>query len=418
MRNRFYDLGSVTVKTVKLVLLNAVLSYGSTGKIVDQLGSMSGKYGWDCKVVHGSKYLRPTSLDHIVVGNTIDVLAHEAKSFLFDAHGTASVASTTALIEKLEKYAPDLIHLHNIHGYWLNYPAFFKYLAGLSVPVVWTLHDCWPFTGHCSYFDMVGCDKWKTHCSGCQGLKVYPRSLTDRSSRNWEKKKAAFTSIIDRLTIVPVSNWLEGFVKESFLKEASAHTIHNGIDVHAFCPKETEALRARLGIRNKKVVLGVALPWVPRKGLADMIRLSQELDGSEYQVILVGLSSEQQRQMPDSVIGVPRTGSVTELAEYYSLAEVFVNPTYEDNFPTTNLEALACGTPVITYRTGGSPEAIDESTGIVVDQGDFKGLLSAIKEIDKDSSTASCRSRAIKLFDKENRFEEYFQLYDRLCSRS
>jgi glycosyltransferase involved in cell wall biosynthesis len=400
---------------MKLFQINTVINYGSTGRIVEQIGLTVALFGGECIVAHGVKYIRPTNIDNYVIGNTRDLYVHEIKSLINDSQGLESKRATIKLIIETKKYNPDIIHLHNLHGYYINYPILFDYLLSNNTPIVWTLHDCWPFTGHCCFFDRLGCDKWKTGCGHCPGLSVYPRSLfVDRSTRNWRLKKECFTSVLDRLTIVPVSNWLESFVRQSFLKDATIQTIHNGVDIKTFSPKEVSSLKETYSLGAKKVVLGVALPWTARKGFDDMIRLADILPADEYQVMMVGLSDKQLKHLPPNIIGVKRTNSAAELAELYSLATVFVNPTYEDNFPTVNIEALACGTPVITYRTGGSPEAIDDETGIVVEKGDIAGMARAISSVDKHAYSTPCRNRALRLFDKDKCFAEYLRLYERL----
>lgn len=404
-----------------ILQINSVLNYGSTGKIVEQISATALSHKWNSLVAHGVKYLRPSQQLEIAIGNKWDIHKHEALSLLLDRHGLGSRKPTKNLINWISELNPDVIHLHNIHNYYLNYPILFEYLMTIKAPIVWTFHDCWPFTGHCSYFDMVGCDKWKSGCGNCPGLKVYPRSLFyDRSKKNLKEKKRYFTSISDRLTIVPVSNWLEGFVKQSFLQAATIKTIHNGIDLNVFSPKDTSGLKDRLKIGDKNVVIGVALPWTPRKGLNDMYKLAELLPKDSYQIVVVGLSKKQYRECPEGVIGVQKTNSAYELAEYYSLATAFVNPTYEDNYPTTNLEAMACGTPVITYNTGGSPEAVTPKTGWVVNQGDVMSVASIIMNLGKKNKEEvlaqrrECRIRSEREFDKDNCFEKYVQLYESL----
>lgn len=403
---------------MKLFQINTVLNYGSTGRIVEQLGLIAESYGWESKAAHGIKYLKVSHLDNYTIGNKRDLYIHEIKSALIDSHGLASDSATNNLITEIVKFNPDIIHLHNLHGYYLNYPILFNYLSSVNTPVVWTLHDCWPFTGHCSHFDFIGCDRWKTGCGNCPGLSIYPRSLfVDQSKRNYLLKQRCFTSIIDRLTLVPVSYWLESLVSQSFLKDASIRTIHNGVDTNLFCPRNSDSLRARLNLGNKKVVLGVAQPWTIRKGYQDMLNLANLLPHDSFQVILVGLTEKQIDSLPKNILGVKRTNSQEELSEYYSLASVFVNPTYEDNFPTTNLEALACGTPVITYNTGGSPEAIDSDTGRVIDKGDINSLIGTIgilTSFDREKIRQYCRSRATSLFNKDDRYADYIQLYHSL----
>lgn len=403
---------------MKTVLeINTSCNYGSTGRIVEQIGILAQQEGWQVHLAHGTRYRADSQFPSITTDTPWEEKRHILSSALFDKHGLGSAKGTGQFINHLRAISPDIVHLHNIHGYYLNYPLLFHYLDTAGVPVVWTLHDCWPFTGHCSYFDRVGCENWKSSCHDCPGLSIYPRSLLfDRSEKNFIEKRNNFTTIIDRLQIVTVSHWLEDLVRQSFLKEAHIRTIHNGIDTKLFTPKDTDALRTRLGIKQKKVVLGVALPWSPRKGLDDMLQLADHLP-DEYQVILIGLSGKQRRRMPPNVIGIGQTRDAEELATYYSLASVFVNPTYEDNFPTTNLEALACGTPVVTYRAGGSPEAIDPRTGIIVEKGDFASLIDAVLSIRKEPFSTACRNRAVTCFDKDLCFSNYIRLYEELLTK-
>ena len=345
---------------------------------------------------------------------------HYAEGLLFDNHGLASRYATRRVVEQIKEIKPDVIHMHCIHGYYLNYKILFEYLQTVNIPIVWTFHDCWAFTGHCAYFDSINCEKWKTGCYDCELKKAYPKSIfLDRSRRNFDFKKKLFTSVADRMMIVPVSYWLEDLVKQSFMKDIRVNTIHNGTNIDVFKPRETNSLRSKLNIGDKKVVLGVALPWVPRKGMADMLRLADMLPDEEYQVILVGLNDKQLHELPNNVIGVTKTNSAEELAEYYSLATVFVNPTYEDNFPTTNIEALACGTPIVTYRTGGSPEAVDENTGRVVEQSDISGLYDAVIEIANNigNMRTKCRERAVKYYDANIAFNKYINLYESLIKK-
>ena len=215
---------------------------------------------------------------------------------------------------------------------------------------------------------------------------------------------------------MPVSNWLSGILKESFLNGFPIKLIHNGINTDVFMPSTSRAFRSKHDLENKFILLGVASVWSPRKGLKDFFELSKHLN-SDYQIVLVGLSRKQIEQLPNNILGIERTESVEELADLYASCDVYVNPTYEDNFPTTNLESLACGTPVITYKTGGSPEAIDELTGIVVEQGDIGKLIDAIKKVKdkgKQSYSETCVNRAHRLYKKEDRYQEYIELYEQL----
>ena len=337
-------------------------------------------------------------------------------TFFRGEHGFASGRQTKRLIGRIRKWNPDVIHLQNIHGFVLQVEILFAYLKEAGKPVVWTLHDCWPYTGHCAFYDYTACEGWKTGCRACREYqRTYPYALfRNHTIQNYERKRTAFTGVAD-LTIVTPSRWLAGEVKQSFLKEYPVQVIPNGIDRKCFRPVKS-LLRQRLGLEGRFVILGVANVWERRKGLEYFVKLSGRLSG-EYKVILIGLSKKQIKSLPENIIGLERTSSAEELAEYYSMADVFVNATLEDNFPTTNLEALACGTPVITFNTGGSPESVDESCGQVVPKGDTEALIKAIRqEREAPRQSESCLKRAER-YEKYDRFQEYVELYHRLAGQ-
>ena len=401
-----------------LFQINVTSNYGSTGRIAENIGLLAMRQGWNCYIAHGPRYANPSQLKNICTETSWGEKLHGLKSLFLDEHGLGSKRATFKLIDELDKISPDIVHLHNIHGYYLNYPILFDYLSGTNVPVVWTLHDCWGMTGHCVHFDYVHCNKWMTHCEHCPQLHTYPKALfRDNSYNNYELKRKCFLKIKDRLHLVPVSDWLEGLLRQSFLKECSITRIHNGIDITTFSPVVGSVPSAMSG-RFKFWILGVASPWSKRKGYDDFIQLRKVLS-KDFGIVMVGLTPKQIRQLPDGVIGIERTNNIAQLAELYSSADVFFNPTWEDNFPTTNLEALACGTPVITYRTGGSPEAISEDTGFVVDQGDLSGVMAAIELVRKQGKTfyvEKCRERAVAHFDKDVSYQKYIDLYNRILS--
>lgn len=399
----------------KLLQINSVINSGSTGRIAEEIGLTAIAAGWKSYIAYGRND-RPSSSKLIKIGTDKDIKLHGLQTRLFDRHGLGSKGATTDFIRQVEDIKPDIVHLHNIHGYYINMEVLFHYLKKVNIPVVWTFHDCWPITGHCSYFTFVGCEKWKKKCYDCPQKTSYPASwLVDRSEKNFHLKKELFTSL-PNLTLVPVSNWLSGILKDSYLQGFPIKLIHNGINTDVFKPSTSRAFRSKHDLENKFILLGVASVWSPRKGLKDFFELSKHLN-SEYQIVLVGLSREQIEQLPDNILGIERTESVEELAELYASCDVYVNPTYEDNFPTTNLESLACGTPVITYKTGGSPEAIDELTGIVVEQGNIGKLIDAfemVKNKGKQYYSDACVNRAHRLYKKEDRYQEYIELYERL----
>ena len=389
-----------------ILQINVTANWGSTGKIAEQIGIVAQSRGWDSYIAYG-RYMNSSKNNLIKIGSQFDVYEHYAENMLFGNEGLASRNATKALIERIEAVSPDVVHLHNIHDHYLNYQILFEFLNKKDIPVVWTFHDCWAFAGSCYYFDDTNCEQWKTRCEKCPA----PEGFIDRAKLHFNQKKALYGSK-KNLVIVPVSDWIANLTKESFLKDRRIVTIKNGIDLYVFKPTHTN-LRSHFSIpKDKTIVLGVALPWSARKGLKDFVRLSEN---ESLQIVLVGVSPKQKKELPRNIIAIEKTSSASELAEYYSMADVFVNATYSDNYPTTNLEAIACGTPVITYKTGGSPEAVDEKTGIVVEQGDIDALADAIRKMKEHPlSSAACRKRAEEHFDKDKCFEKYIDLYEEL----
>ncbi len=365
---------------MRVLLINSVCGIGSTGRICTDIAQDYERAGHEVKIAFGRDAKVPDQFQKYAVriGTDFDVKLHGIKSKLFDAHGLGSKNATKRFLAWAEDYDPELLWLHNIHGYYINYIELFDWIKSRpQMEVKWTLHDCWAFTGHCSYFTMAGCNKWETQCEHCPQPTKYPgRLFIDRSKQNFELKKQCFTGV-KQMTLITPSKWLMDLVKRSFLSEYPVEVHYNKVDTNVFKPINSDFKKDN-GFENKKVVLGVASPWDERKGLGDFIELRNILDSS-YQIVLVGLSQEQIQELPSEILGIQRTNNVNELVEVYSAADVFVNPTYEDNYPTTNLEAAACGTPVITYRTGGSPESVPEEN--VVECGDVKGIASRIQEL-------------------------------------
>lgn len=388
---------------MKVYQINSVCGYGSTGRIVMDLADTLRAGGDECRIGYG----RGTCTDPRAFrfASDLEVKLHGVLSRITDRHGFYSNAATKRLIADIRAYEPDVIHLHNLHGYYLNVSLLFSFLKTYGKPVVWTLHDCWAFTGHCAYFDYAGCSKWKTECHNCQQKKKYPASFfADHSRQNYRDKKNLFTSL-PNLTLVTPSQWLYDLTKQSYLGDSDIRCIPNGIDLSAFY-----AIPSRKG--DRLIILGAASVWDERKGLQDFILLRSILS-EKYEIVLVGLEQDQIDALPKGIQGIRRTNNVQELAQLYRDAFVFVNPTYEDNFPTTNLEALACGTPVITYDTGGSPESIDETCGIVVKKGsdrlqNVKALSEAI--INCNLQRENCAEKGAR-FEKKLQFQKYVQLY-------
>lgn len=394
----------------KILQINVTANWGSTGKIAEQIGLCAQAHGWKSYIAYG-RMANPSKNELVKIGNAFDVYEHYAEARLLDNEGLASRRATKRLLREMDEIKPDVVHLHNIHDHYLNYPMLFRYLAEKKIPVVWTQHDQWATTGHCCY-NLVGCERWKDECHDCPLSKWY--SL-DRSRRNFRLKKQLMANI-PSLTIVPVSEWLGDNIRQSHLKNRNIQVIHNGIDIKIFSPQPTNAYE-RYGIdKKKKIVLGVATLWDARKGLNDFYLLAKRLPVDEYVIVIVGKLTEKVDSLDGGcqIVFVDRTQNALELAQLYSSASIFVNPTYQDNYPTTNLEAIACGTPVITYRTGGSPEAVDESTGLVVEQGDIDRLVLAVKHLANGDYKEACRKKAEAEFDNSKCFNPYISLYNKL----
>lgn len=398
------------MKTKTLLQINITANWGSTGKIAEQIGLCAIAHGWKSYIAYG-RWCNPSKSHLIKVGNKLDMYMHYGEQRIRDNEGLCSRRATKRLIKRICEINPDVVQLHNIHDHYLNYRLLFEYLNKTDIKVVWTLHDCWAFTGHCFHFVTKDCEKWKNGCFECPLKNEYPKTFLDRSKKHWSLKKELFAGC-KNLTIVPVSDWLANFVKESFLKEKRIHVIKNGVDLNIFKP--TTSLY--LSEPNRKFkILAVSSVWYPDKGELDIYKLREMLSEDQFEITMVGLSAVQYKKLPKGIIGIQRTQNLQELVKLYSDADVLINPTYADTFPTVNLEALACGTPVITYRTGGSPEAIDEKTGVVVGQGDVDGLAEAIRMMkEKPLSSTDCRKRAEECFDKDKCFEKYVELYKTL----
>lgn len=359
------------------------------------------KSGIDSYVVWGRG--RKAENDHeYFMDDSLGVKLHGVYTRITDKAGFASTLSTRKLLHWLDEIEPDIIHLHCIHGYFINISLLFTYIKEKNIKVIWTQHDCWAFTGHCAYFDACGCEKWKTGCHDCEQLTTYPASrLMDNSKWNWETKKELFTGA--NVIVVTPCEWLFKLAKMSFLGEYPIYVIYNGIDTNVFKPTKSY-FKEKNKIEAKKMILGVASEWTERKGLRDFIELDEMLDKKEYVIVLVGVSKKQAKNLPKDIIALNRTNNVKELVEIYSAADVYFNPTYEDNFPTTNLEATACGTPVITYDTGGSPESADPRAVVQ------KGNLNRVKDI-ICSELQIFKPRLRDEIKVESMVAEYIQLY-------
>lgn len=392
---------------MKVFAINVVCGTGSTGRIVTDIYHLLTQNGDQCRVAY-SRGSAPKEIDAVKIGSKSDIYGHALLSRITDKQGFYSKQATRQLIEKIREYNPDIIHLHNVHGYYLNIEILFDFLRIYSRPVIWTLHDCWSFTGHCTHFSRAGCDKWKEGCSKCPQKKEYPASLfLDNSKNNWILKKQIFSGL--NLTIVTVSEWLKKMVSQSFLQNCPVRTIYNGLDLEVFKPTEID-FRKEYGIEDKLLILGVANVWTKSKGIDDFMQLA-DMIGDDYRIVLVGVSKQQKKHMKSNMIGIENTSDARYLAGIYTEADVFVNTSVEETMGMTTVEALACGTPAIVYNATGIPEVLADMPEMVVSPHNIVGVKEMIERICETGIEQEKLLNIARKFDKWKRFQEYLVLY-------
>lgn len=396
----------------KIIQVNAVSNYGSTGKIMEAIGLQARDSGWVSKIATGGRYSCESKLESYQVSSISQNRVAALHSMLSGRHGLSNVRETKLFIEWLKAERPDVIHLHNIHSYYLNYKLLFEYLAESSIPTIWTLHDCWAFTGHCSHFIGHDCYKWKTGCHNCPAIHVFPKSLFfDRSVSNYHEKKQSFTSV-DKLHLVTVSRWLGDCVKDSFLGGYPLAVISNGVDLNIFKPAPS-GIRAQYGLEGKKIILGVSTDWCRAKGLYDYVELRKALS-DDFAIVLVGMTEKQIKTFsPAGIVCLPKTRSQIELVEWYNAADVVLNISYAETFGLPVAEGFACGTPAVVYDNTALSELISPDTGLKVPTGNIIALTEAIHDIFDSSqiTSGSCRRRAELLYDKRKNYSKYLELY-------
>ena len=391
-----------------IVQINLTCTIGSTGQICDSISKLLVEKGVENYIFYTYGGNSAHNPNYIKYGSLWYEKAQALKSRVLGNYGFNSNLATKFLLKKLDDIKPDIVHIHNIHGHDCNLEMLFHYLREKKIKVYYTFHDCWAFTGYCPHFTMAKCDNWLTGCGNCP-LRHKFSWFVDNSSKNYERKKEALLG--SDMTIVTPSQWLADITKQSFLKVYPVKVINNGIDLSVFKPTESD-FRAKYGLSDKKIILGVAFGWGTAKGLDVFIKLSHKLP-EDYQVVLVGTDDKVDKQLPSKIISIHRTHNQRELAEIYASSDVFVNATREDTYPTVNMEALACGIPVLTFRTGGSPEMLDDKTGIVVEANDIEATEKAIKDIceKKRCNDEEYIVAYSKKFDMKKRFAEYIELY-------
>lgn len=391
---------------MKVIIINSVVDYGSTGKIVRDLYDELKNEGNEVKMVYG-RHEPKDLVDTLDISNRFSSMIHLGMSRFFGGHGLHSNKATKNLIAYIESFNPDLIHLHNLHGYYLNVPMLFDFLNKRpDIKIVWTLHDCWAFSGSSAYFSFDGCQKWDDGCVICNNTSTYPKTIAKgKQERNFKWKKEKFTQINDMVIVTP-SDWLKDLTEKTFLKKYPIKRIYNGFDTNVFNPAEKVTT-------DKKIILGVSNIWEKRKGLDDFIKLN-ELISDEYQIMLIGLSEKQIKELPSNIIGIERTDNIEELVSLYSSAYVYLNLSVEETLGMTTVESIACGTPVIVYNQTAVPEVVNDCVGFVVEAGDVKQLWSLIENTDFDGyNSDELREYGVK-FDKKNMVDNYINTYKQL----
>lgn len=396
---------------MKILQINGVCGIKSTGRICTDLAEVLKENGHECLIAYGRETV-PEKYNSLAfhIGTDNDVNFHGLKARLFDSAGFGSKKVTKRFIEKIREYDPDIIHLHNIHGYYINIEILFKYLKECGKPIVWTLHDCWAFTGHCSHFTSAECERWRTGCFNCPQKRAYPSSLfLDRSKQNWGRKRKTFTGL-EKLVCVTPSEWLAGLVRQSFLGGYNVRAIPNGIDLDLFKPTESD-FRKRYGLENKKIILGVATAWSESKGIHEFESLSMLLD-DRFKIVLVGLKPEMiSADAAERVLCIPKTDSVVELAGIYTAADVFINAGKEETMGLTTVEAMACGTPVAVSNLTAVPEVVTADGGIVLKSLDPQEIANGINQV--LSGSFNPRKNAER-YEKKQQYLKYLDLYKQL----
>lgn len=381
----------------RLLQINTVATGTSTAAIMTAVDTEARKQGWSTAIAYGRGTIPPgQDTSYYRIGSGLSTALHGLKTRLTDGHGLGSRHATQRLLRFIRQFRPDVIYLHNIHGYYLHFPTLFDFLRRYNGKIIWHLHDCWSLTGHCAFYQSIGCDKWHTGgCDPCPNKHTYPSAWTSRSGQNFTLKQAAFAGLRN-LTLVAVSDYLAGEIKKSFLRDYPIVTIRNGVDTGVFKPSAP---------KRPKTVLGVANIWTHEKGIDDFIRLRQLLP-DDYEIILAGRTPNRWMSFRGgkSLIynNIHLKGYISdslELAELYSSASVYVSLSRQEGFQTSKIEALACGTAVIGYDICGEAEGFTPEVSTFVPAGDIDAIAKAI--LANNTSAYHCRRYATAHFDQQ-----------------
>lgn len=394
---------------MKVLQINAVNAIASTGRNATELSEYLFLNKQECIVAY-SKGPSVNSKFEYKIGSNLDTKLHGLLSRISGKQGYFSKTATKKLLDYMNVYCPDVVVLNNLHGNFINLPMLLKYLAKRDIPTAAVLHDCWFYTGKCCHYTTQGCFKWQATCGKCPQLNKYNKSWFFDKTTKLHKDKIKLFGNIPRLAVVGVSDWILNEAKQApvFKNARIFKKIYNWIDVEAFSPKNADDIKAALGLENKKIVLSVASTWCKDKGIDVVFEIAKRLEDNVRYLIVGNIGDI---KLPDNIIHIPATKSVLELSEYYSLADVFVQPSLEESFGKVCAESLACGTPVVCFDSTANPELVDEGCGAVVPKTDTNKMCAEIERIlNNDKPTYSCRNSAINKFEKNKNLEEYYKL--------
>lgn len=396
----------------KIIIVTTAWFGGGAETVARESYDYLTKSGFDCYFAC-SRGDAPSNVKQIKIGNKLDLLSHATIARIFDGAGRGSKIATINFINTIKKINPDIVLLHNIVCYTLNIRLFFSFLRESNLKVIWTLHDCWSFTGHCGMLGDGECDSWRNGCKCCKGKLLYPKSVFLSNSRKNLIIKQKYIGEMKNLYLITPSKWLSNLIKQTYLSKFDTYVINNGINTELFHPVKSN-IKKKHNISEQKIILGVASRWERRKGLKYFVELDKYINHEKYIIVLIGVNEQQVKELPEDIYTIKRTNNVEELVEWYSSADFFVNPTLADNFPTVNLEALACGTPVITFDTGGSWESVGEECGELVLEKNGKALMKAIMICEsKNIMSETCRQHALK-YDTNSAYQKYANLIKKL----
>lgn len=398
---------------MKVMQINCNCKNGSTGKIVRMISEEMNQAGIENKVICSGYHEETDSVQNIPISNWIGVKIDQVLSCVFGDAGFHSRLQTAKALQIIKREAPDIVHLHNLHGYYINISMLLGYLKKRNIRTVITLHDCWMMTGHCVHYYRTGCTKWMSGCCSCVAYKEYPYSWFFDKSKHLYKKKKILLSGWENLKLVAVSNWLKDEASKSILKEYACDVIPSGIDTSVFYPDEDLSLRTKYGLENRFIILGVAINWSDRKGLAKFIKMAECIDDS-YHIVLIGLDKEQIGSLPTGILGLPKTNNAHDLRKWYSTADVFVNMSLEETMGLVTAEAMACGTPAIVFNSTANPELIRERCGYIAKPNDIGDVLTGIAKIRKNGKayyTDFCRNNVLRNYNAAVQFKKYIELY-------